>query len=92
MSDKGGIIKIADYDAGDAFCTTIGVECVGYAKGLALKTQGNVMTAFVCLIGTRLCMMGHEVDRIIHFSSMSCLCPGFVRSATVLLNSDINWP
>ena len=29
MCDKGRIVGIADYDSGDAFCTTIGMKCVG---------------------------------------------------------------
>jgi len=29
MGDEGGIVGVADYDAGDAFGAAVGVECVG---------------------------------------------------------------
>lgn len=76
MCDKGRIVGIADYNSGDAFCTTIGMECVGW-NGMSAEGQ----------IGREMAIRG-----AVHFSSTSCLWPGFVRSATVLLNSDMNWP
>lgn len=32
------------------------------------------------------------IDWSVHFSSTSCLWPGFVLSATVFENNDMNWP
>lgn len=36
MRDKGGVVGVADYDAGDAFSAAIGVDDVGWRTDLAL--------------------------------------------------------
>lgn len=35
MRDERWIVCVTDYDAGDAFCSAIGVECVGWNIGSA---------------------------------------------------------
>lgn len=48
MCDKGRIVGIADYDSGDAFCATIGMECVGW-NGMSAEIQigGEMVTGAV---------------------------------------------
>lgn len=82
MSDERRIVWIADYDAGDAFCAAVGVERVGWDR---IRYPRSRCTSRGIKDEVR--AMG-----AIHFSSTSCLWPGFVRSATVLLKRDMNWP
>jgi hypothetical protein len=76
MRDEGGVGVVADYYAADSFCAAVGVECV------------------VCEEEVRDGFPGwcYWSEYIVPCSSTSCRCPGFVRSATVLLNSVMNSP
>ena len=38
MCNKGRIVGIADYDSCDAFCATIGMECIGW-NGMSAETR-----------------------------------------------------
>ena len=40
MCDKGRIVGIADNDPGDAFCATVGMECVGW-NGMSAKSHAD---------------------------------------------------
>ena len=59
MCDKGRIVGIANDDSGDAFCATIGMECIGW-NGMSAETQ----------IGRELAMV--STGGAVHFSSTSC--------------------
>ena len=59
MCDKGRIVGIANDDSSDAFCATIGMECIGW-NGMSAETQ----------IGRELAMV--STGGAVHFSSTSC--------------------
>ena len=41
MRDQGGIVLVGDYDAGDAFGATVGVEGVGCGGGSSMLAGWN---------------------------------------------------
>ena len=90
MGDESGIVGVADYDAGDAFGAAVGVECVGWAKVSAHGQLERVVMLRQARHAQNACQA--SICGFVHFSSTSCLWPGFVLSATVLENSDMNWP
>lgn len=49
MSDKGRIVGIADNDSGDAFCATIGMECVGW-NGMSAESLAGGEVAMEALV------------------------------------------
>ena len=59
MCDKGRIVRIADYDSGNAFCAAIGMECVGW-NGMSVETQTDSGVS-------------ESAGGTVHFSSTSCL-------------------
>lgn len=50
MCDKGRIVGIADNDSGDAFCATIGMECVGW-NGMSAESHAEREVAMKALVG-----------------------------------------
>ena len=49
MCDKGRIVGIADYNSGDAFCATIGMECVGW-NGMSAESHAGGEVAMEALV------------------------------------------
>lgn len=50
MCDKGRIVRVADNDSRDAFCATVGMECVGW-NGMSAECQADGEVALEALVG-----------------------------------------
>lgn len=71
MCDKGRIIGIADYYSGDAFCATIGMECVGW-NGISAEVQAGRGTAMRALVEQYISLQHLASDRVLFVLRQSC--------------------
>ena len=71
MCDKGRIVGIADYDSGDAFCATIGMECVGW-NGVSAETHIEREMAKRALMGQYISPQHPASDRALFVLQQSC--------------------
>lgn len=68
MSDEGRIVGIADNNSGDAFCATIGMECVGW-NGMSAES-GEV--AREALVGQYISLQHLASGRALFVLRQSC--------------------
>lgn len=81
VRDQTGVVRVTDYDSCNALRAAVGMECMRYFFSLSRgreKEEGEKKGAF-------------KESVSIPPSSISCRWPGLVRSATVWLNTDMNW-
>ena len=90
VGDESGVFVVCDDESGYAFCSTVGVESVRFrTTNIGLADDQKKISSMIDL-----CEKGYlpDGDVLVHCSSISCRCPGLVRSATVFEKSDMNSP
>lgn len=71
MCDKGRIFGIADYDSGDAFRATIGMERVGW-NGMSADIQIGKGIAMRALVGQYISLQHLASDRALFVLRQFC--------------------
>ena len=71
MCDKGRVVGITDYDSGNAFCATIGMECVGW-NGMSAESQIDREMAIRTLVGQYISLQHLASDRALFVLRQSC--------------------
>lgn len=71
MCDKGRIVWIADYDCRDAFCTTVGMERVGW-NGMSAESQAGREMAIKVRVGQYISLQYPASDRVSFVRRQSC--------------------
>lgn len=93
VGHEGGVVLVADYDTGDPLSAAVGVKGIGWERLEGGSGMPSVLVWYRngwLLVGRKsLAIKGGDYALC---SSISCRCPGFVRSATVLLNRVMNSP
>lgn len=71
MCDKGRIVGIADNNSGDAFCATVGMECVGW-NGMSVESHAGGKMAMKALVGQYISLQHLASGRALFVLRQSC--------------------